>query len=316
MPLINELIAAVATIESEMPHWQPSPALEPDWWQYCEGATAADTFAHLESQSESLNRMSQILQNHPNPLDLPYDDQDRFNLTTIIGSAARRSVVALHCILSEIEGMGYVAGSDILREQIAGAADQLEDIDKANEFLEFIISNIEDDADESREVALRGEKTISAIERGQDFDNYEHIPIETIEGTSAQNWCEDFVNDAVNIIVSSVGKLDDPVEAAEALSMTDRTVLTNEILQGSVALVILGHEHMTTGRAYERLEHAVSQAHEALDDARVELIHRQDENMGPAMEACAELLDAARQAAAFCTAQAVLENRLNALINR
>ena len=316
MPLIDELIAAVATIESEMPHWAPGPALEPDWWQYCDGATAADAFAHLESKSESLNRLNQILQNHPDPLDLPCDDQDRFNLATIVGSAARRSVEALHCILGNVEGMGYVAASGILGEQITGTADQLVDIDRANEFLEFVISSVEDDADESKDVALCREKTISAIERGHDVDNDGHVPIETIEGTSALSWCAEFAKDATDIIVSSVQALDDPVEAAEALNMTDRTVLTNEILQRSVALVILGHEHMTTSRAYERLAHAASKAYEVLEDARIELIHNQDEDMGSSIEACAELLDAARQAAAFCTAQAALEDHLTAFINR
>lgn len=316
MPLIDELIAAVATMESEMPHWAPGPVLEPDWWQLCDGATAADAFAHLESESESLNRLNQILQNHLDPLDLPCDDQDRFNLATIVGSAARRSVEALHCILGNVEGMGYLAASGILGEQIAGTADQLVDIDRANEFLEFIISNVEDDADESKDVALCREKTISAVERGQDVDNDGHVPIETVEGTSALSWCAEFTRDAADIVVSSVRALDDPIEAAQLLNMTDRTVLTNEILQRSVALVILGHEHMTTSRAYERLAHAASQAHEVLEDARVELIDNQDENMGPAIEACAELLDAARQAAAFCTAQAALEDCIKAFINR
>ena len=316
MCLIDELTAAVATIKSEMPHWAPGPDLEPDWWQLCDSATAADAFAHLESNSESLNRLNQILQNHPDPHDLPCDDQDSFNLATIVGSAARRSVEALHCILRNVEGMGYVEGSGILGEQIAESADQLVDIGRANEFLEFIISSVEDDLDESKDAALRMEKTISAIERGHDVDNDGYVPIETIEGTSALNWCAEFAKDAINIIVSSVEELDDPVEAVEALNMTDRTVLTNEVLQRSVALVVLGHEHMTTSRAYERLEQAVSNAHEVLEDARIELIHNQDEDMGPSIEACAELLDAARQAAAFRTAQAALEDHFSAFISR
>ena len=316
MCLIDELTAAVATIKSEMPHWAPGPDLEPDWWQLCDSATAADAFAHLESNSESLNRLNQILQNHPDPHDLPCDDQDSFNLATIVGSAARRSVEALHCILRNVEGMGYVEGSGILGEQIAESADQLVDIGRANEFLEFIISSVEDDLDESKDAALRMEKTISAIERGHDVDNDGYVPIETIEGTSALNWCAEFAKDATNIIVSSVEELDDPVEAVEALNMTDRTVLTNEVLQRSVALVVLGHEHMTTSRAYERLEQAVSNAHEVLEDARIELIHNQDEDMGPSIEACAELLDAARQAAAFRTAQAALEEHFSAFISR
>ncbi len=316
MCLIDELTAAVATIKSEMPHWAPGPDLEPDWWQLCDSATAADAFAHLESNSESLNRLNQILQNHPDPHDLPCDDQDSFNLATIVGSAARRSVEALHCILRNVEGMGYVEGSGILGEQIAESADQLVDIGRANEFLEFIISSVEDDLDESKDAALRMEKTISAIERGHDVDNDGYVPIETIEGTSALNWCAEFAKDATNIIVSSVEELDDPVEAVEALNMTDRTVLTNEVLQRSVALVVLGHEHMTTSRAYERLEQAVSNAHEVLEDARIELIHNQDEDMGPSIEACAELLDAARQAAAFRTAQAALEDHFSAFISR
>lgn len=317
MPLIDELTAAVATIKSEMPHWAPGPDLEPDWWQLCDSATAADAFAHLESNSESLNRLNQILQNHPDPHDLPCDDQDSCNLATIVGSAARRSVEALHCILRNVEGMGYVEASGILGEQIAGTANKLVDIDRANEFLEFIISSVEGDADESKDAALCREKTISAIERGHDVDNDGYVPIETIEGTSALSWCAEFAKDATNIIVSSVKELDDdPVEAAEALNMTDRTVLTNEILQRSVALVILGHEHMTTSRAYERLEHAASNAYEVLEDARIESIHNQDEDMGPSIEACAELLDAARQAAAFRTAQAALEDHFSAFINR
>ena len=316
MPLIDELFAAVATIESEMPHWTPGPNLETDWWLLCDRATAADTFARLEYESEPLARLNQILQNHLEPLHLPCDDQDRFNLTTIVGSEARRSVEALHRILGNVEGMGYVAASGILGEQSAGAADQLEGIDRANEFLELIISSVEDDADESKDVALCREKTISAIERGRDVDNDEHVPIETIEGASAQCWCEEFAKDAADIIVSSVKALDDPVEAVEHLNMADRTVLTNEVLQRSVALVILGHEHMTTGRTYERLAYAASQAHEVLEDARLEPIDNQDENMGPAIEACAELLDAARQAAASCTAQAALEDCLTDFIDR
>ena len=316
MPLIDELVAAVATIESEMPHWAPGPNLETDWWLLCNRATAADTFAHLESESESLNRLNQILQNPPGPLDLPPDDQDRFNLATIVGSAARRSVEAFHWILTNVEGMGYVAASDILDEEIAGAVGQLEDIDRAHEFLELIISNIEDDADESKDVALQRERTISAIERGHDFDDDMHVPIDTIRGTSALSWCEEFAKDAADIIVSSVEALDDPVEAAENLNMADRTVLTNEILQRSIASVILGHEHMTTGRAYEGFAHAASQAHEILEDSSLELEDNPDENLGPAIEACAELLDAARQAAASCTAQAALEGCLGAFINR
>ena len=106
MPLIDELVAAVATIESEMPHWAPGPNLETDWWLLCNRATAADTFAHLESESESLNRLNQVLQNPPGPLDLPDDDQDRFNLATIVGSAARRSVEAFHWILSNVKAWG------------------------------------------------------------------------------------------------------------------------------------------------------------------------------------------------------------------
>lgn len=316
MLLIDELTAAVTTIKSEMPHWTPGPDLDPDWWQLRDSATAADAFAHLEYNSESLNRLNQILQNHPDPHDLPCDDQDSFNLATIVGSAARRSVEALHCILRNVEGMGYVTASGILGEQIAESADQLVDIGRANEFLEFIISSVEDDVDESKDAALCMEKTISAIERGHGVDNDGYVPIETIEGAGALSWCTEFAKNATNIIVSSVKELDDPVEAAEALNMTDRTVLTNEVLQRSVALVIMGHEHMTTSRAYERLEQAVSNAHEVLEDTRIELIHNQDEDMGPSIEACAELLDAARQAAAFRTAQAALEDHFSAFINR
>ena len=89
---------------------------------------------------------------------------------------------ALHCILGNVEGMGYLAASGILGEQIAGTVDQLVDIDRANEFLKFIISNVEDDADESKDVALCREKTISTIERGHDVDNDGHVPIETVRG--------------------------------------------------------------------------------------------------------------------------------------
>lgn len=316
MSLIDELFAAVATIESEMPHWTPGPNLETEWWLLCDSATAADTFARLEYESKPLTRLNQILQSHLDPLDFSCDDQDGFNLTTIVGSAARRSVEGLHCILGNVEGRGYVAASGILGEQIAEAADQLESIDKANEFLELIISNVEDDADESKDVALSREKTISAVERGRVLDNSEHVPIETIEGTSAQNWCREFAKDAAATIVSSIEALDDPVEAAEYLNLADRPVLTNEVLQRSVALVIMGHIHMTTGGVHERFADAASRAHEVLQDARLELIDNKDENMGPALEACAGLLDAARQAAAFSTAQAALEDCLTAFIKR
>ena len=310
MPLIDELSAAVSAIESKMPHWAPGPFLEDEWWLSCDSATAADTFAQLEHKRESLRRLNQILKEQLDPLDPQYDVQDGFNLATIVGSSSRRSVEALHCILSNIEGMGYVAGSCMLSEEIAGAESQLKDIDRANEFLEFIISNVEGDADESKDAALRRERTISAVERGHDVDNDNHVPIETIEGTSAQSWCEEFAKDAAGIIVSWVEVLDDPAEAAEHLNVDDRRVLTNEVLRRSVALVILGHEHMTTGTAYERLERAASQAHGVLEVTRLELADNQDEDMEPAIEACAELLDAARQAAACCTAQAALESCL------
>ena len=284
MPLIDELNAAATTIETEMPHWAPGPDLEMNWWLLCDSATAADTFAHLESESQSLKRLNQILQNHPDQLNLPNDDQDRFNLATIVGSAARRSVEALHCILRNVEGMGYVAASGILGDEIARAAGQLEDADKANEFLEWIISNVEDDADESKDVALRRERTISAIERGHEVDNGERVLLETMGGASAQSWCREFAKDAADIIVSSVATLDDPIESAEHLNMADRPGLTNDILQRAVGLVILGHEHMTTGTAYERLAHAASQAKEVLQQVRFELMDGQDENMEPAIE--------------------------------
>ena len=316
MPLIDDLSAAVATIETEMPHWKPSPDLEENWWELCDSTTAADTFAQLEYDSESLGRLKQILQEHPGPLDLPCDDQDSFNSITIVGSAARRSVEALHYILNDIEGMKLVAASGILAEQIAGTADQLQDMDRASQCLEWIISSVEGDADESKDAALRMERTISAVERGHDVDNDSHVPIEVIERASARSWCEEFANDAADTIVSSVEALDDPVDAAEYLNLADREVLTNEILQRSVALVILGHIHMTTGRAYERLACALTQAHRVLQDARLQLMDNQNENIEPAMVACAELLDAARQAAAICTAEAALENRLMDFIDR
>ena len=309
--MIDELIAAVSAIESEMPHWAPGPFLENEWWLSCDSATAADTFAQLEYNTESLRSLNQILQEQLDPLDLQYDGQDGFNLATIVGSSARRSMEAMHNILSNVEGMGYVAASCVISEEIAGTEDQLQDIDRANEFLEFIISNVEGDADESKDAALRMERTISAVERGHDVDDdSHHVPIEVIEGASARSWCEKFANDAAEVIVSSIEALDDPVEAAEHLNVDDRRVLTNEVLRRSVALVILGHEHMTTGTAYERLARAASQAHGVLEVTRLELADNQDEDMEPAIEACAELLDAARQAAACCTAQAALESCL------
>ena len=283
---------------------------------FCERATAADTFARLESQSQSLILLNQILHNFPDLPDLLLDNQDSFNSATIVGSAARRSVEALHCIFGNIEGMGYVAGSGILEEKIAGAIDQLEDIGKAHEFLETVISDIEEDADQSREAAFYREQTIGAVERGHDLDDDMHVPIETIEGTSAQNWCEEFASDTVDTILSSVGVLDDPAETAEHLNIADRALLTNEVLQRSVALVILGHDHMITGTAYERLADAASRAREVLEDALLGLADNQDEDLDPAMEACAELLDAARQAVAFCTAQAALEGCLTAFVNQ
>lgn len=308
MPLIDELTAAVSAIESKMPHWAPGPYLEDEWWLSCDGATATDTFAHLEYSCDSIRRLNEILQNHSESLDLPCNDQDGFNLATIVGSSARRSVEALHWILANVEGMGYVAASCVLSEAIAGTEGQLQDIDRANEFLEMILSNIEDDADESKDAALLREMTISEMERGHDVDNDEHVPIETIVGTSARSWCEEFARDAADIIVSSVQELDDPVDAAEHLNIADREVLTNEILQRSVASVILGLEHMTNSN--QRLALAASEAHEVLEEVSLELMDNQDEDMGRAIEACAELLDAARQAVALCTAQAALENCL------
>lgn len=314
MPLIDELFAAVATIESEMPHWAPSPTLEENWWLLCDSATAADTFAHLEHKSDSLRCLNQILQNHSDSLGLPCDDQDGFNLATIVGSSARRSVEALHAILVNVERMGYVADTGVLAKETAGTAAQLQDIDRVNDFLEMIISSVEGDTDESKDVALRIERTISAIERGHDVENGGDFPTETIEGASARSWCEEFARDAANIIVSSVEALDDPVEAAEHLNMADRKVLTNEVLQRSVVSVILRLEHMINSN--ERLIHATSQAHEVLEEVSLGQMDNQDEDVGPAIEVCAELLDAARQAAAFCTAEAALESRLAVFVDR
>ena len=101
MTLIRQLTTAVDSIESEMPHG------EPGWWLAIDRANAADNLARLEHETEALDRLGQVLEDH-----------DPFNLTTIVASAARRSVVALCRIIEQIEGMGYVAASSVLHDAI------------------------------------------------------------------------------------------------------------------------------------------------------------------------------------------------------
>ena len=293
-----------------MPHW------EPGWWLTIDRTNAADTLARLESETEALSCLGQVLK-----------DQAPVNLTTIVASAARRSVEALCRIIEQIEGMGYVAASGILYDVITADCGQTEDIDQVHQFLESVITDVLDDALESREMALRLEWAIIALERNPNIVNshgqirlrsqsdstHYYIPVESIRDASAQSWCEEFAKDAANTIVSSIDTLEEPDEADERLGTVNRGVFVNDVLRRSVVLVILGHMQTET---FENYEHAAERAREILESAEIDFQNNQDEDLEFVIKAYSELLRTARKAAAECTASAALEDCLSALIEK
>ena len=307
---ISQMKSALDTIEQLMPHW------EQGWWYMVDRPNAADTLARLESESEALNCLSQIL-----------EDQTPVNPTTIVASAARRSVEALCGYVERIEGMGYVEASDVLREAIGTDIDQLNEVDPVYEFLEYVISTVLDDVQESSDTARRFEWAIIGRENDPNIVNAQgqivfgsqssstqyFIPVESLADASALNWCTEFAEDAANTIVSAIDEIEDSDEADEDLGAVDRTVITDAVLRRSVALVILGHMHPQT---HEKYEQAAILAGEVLEDTQFSLNNNEEVDLNYVKEVCSDFLGSARAAAAECCASAALEDCLNALLER
>ena len=282
---LAELKAALDAIESEMP---PGDG-ESQFWFVADPPAAADTFARLESETEILRRLTREL-----------EDGVALELSTLTAAAARRSAEALYRILRDIEGMGYVGASGILADVlVVPDLDRIDDIDKVHAFLENTITQVRDEA----------------------HDSYLDVQdLETLKCTTAQDLCDEFAKEAADTIVTALCVLDDPIEADEWLGNADRSVFTDDILRRSVALVILGHMHMSVSDTYSTYEAAASRAKRQLDLARLRPMHNRGVNAGPTVEelksAFVELLKAGRDAAAYRSASAALESCLRVFLDQ
>lgn len=304
---ISQMKSAFDTIEQLMPHWEPNLVERPN---------AADTLARLESESEALSCLGQIL-----------EDQSPVNATTIVASAARRSVEALCGLVKQIEGMGYVKASGVLQDVTGADIEQVNGVEQVYEFLEDVISAVLDDVQDSCDTAHRLEQAVIARENDPNIANTQgqiefesqssstryYVPVESLDDVSALNWCKEFAEDAANRIVSAIDELEDSDEASNNLGAVDRTMITNTVLRRSVALIILWN---TRPQACERYEQATLRAGEVLEDARCELNNSEEVDLDYVKEVCAEFLARAREAAADFCASAALEDYLNALVER
>ena len=287
--LLTELAAGLDAIESEMPHQ------EPELWFEGEPTAAADTFARIESETEVFRHFAEAL-----------EDGVALELCTLTSVAARRSTEALSYILRYIEGMGFVAGSGVLGDVVVPHdVERLDDIDRVNGFLESVLTEVRDEVQDS----------CAAVQ-----------DLKTLKGNSARDLCDEFAKEAADTIVAAVGGLRDPIEAPiearEYLGNADRNVFTDDVLRRSVALVILGHMHMCVSDTYERFKVAASLARIQLElcDRGPRPMHPRDVNPRSVFEdvhsAFTELLEAGRDAAAYRSAFAALENRLGAILDQ
>ena len=219
--LVAELRSVIYAIERHMPREDPQS------WFIEDRVAAGDTFAQLEFEAQFFGYIDDTL-----------DDDVTADFPTIVAAAARRSVRALHRILRDIEGMGYVKASDILSEVVvAPNVETLTDIGMVQEYLENVVTEVREEA-------------WDCVLDVQD--------LESLRGTSVKNQCNECATDAADIIVSAIGVLDDSAEAEELLGRADRTVLTNDALSRAVALVILGHIEHSFYENRERYEGAAS----------------------------------------------------------
>ena len=281
--LVADLRSAIYAIERHMPREDPQS------WFIEDRVAAGDTFAQLEFEAQFFGYID----------DMP-DDDVTADFPTIVAAAARRSVRALHRILRDIEGMGYVKASDILSEVVvAPNVETLTDIGMVQEYLENVVTEVREEA-------------LDCVLDVQD--------LESLRGTSVKSRCNECATDAVDIIVSAIGVLDDPAEAEELLGRADRTVLTNDALSRAVALVILGHiEHSfyENRERYERAASSVAGELEIFDLVRVKgRIHEVRVVMERLRKAWAELVQAGRETAADLSASSALEDRLGSLLRQ
>lgn len=281
--LVAELRSAIYAIERHMPREDPQS------WFIEDRVAAGDTFAQLEFEAQFFGYIDDTL-----------DDDVTADFPTIVAAAARRSVRALHRILRDIEGMGYVKASDILSEVVvAPNVETLTDIGMVQEYLENVVTEVREEAWE-------------CVLDVQD--------LESLRGTSVKSRCNECATDVADIIVSAIGVLDDPAEAEELLGRADRTVLTNDALSRAVALVILGHiEHSfyENRERYERAASSVAGELEIFDLVRVKgRIHEVRVVMERLRKAWAELVQAGRETAADLSASSALEDRLGSLLRQ
>ena len=273
---VAELRSAINAVESQMPRE------ERDSWFLDDPAAAADTFARLEFDTVPRDCLA----------DTP-EGGAALELSALVVAAARRSVEALHRILRDIEGMGYVAGSGVLRDVVdVPDFDLLDDVEKVHQFLEYVITQVLDDTWDIHMAA----------------QNLENATDET-----ARNLCREFATDAADTIVTAIGNLDDSIET-ESLGNADRSVFTDGVLRRSVALVILGCMHMSVADSYDTYDAAASRAWRVLESTPLDTIHERGPNAGRSLKelksAFVQLLDAGRDAAADFSAFAALQSSL------
>ena len=309
---IGQATASLDEVESLIPHW------ESHWWLRPDQAGTADALLAIERRMAPAAWLRED----------PDDDAPPGHSTTPV-AVARRCVEALYRYLDNVEGMGYVEDCRILPDTLgAGTMAAAQDVDKVYAFLEDAISQVLDDAWDSREAALDRETAAVALERDPGVINadgrvhlsnaartsHRLVPVELLRDVSARAWCEEFASDAARELKGAVTALDGPEAAAECLGNADRTVFTNDILLDAAVGVVLGHpDH----RAYDRYEDAALHLRrllESTDWAHDELDADLEADVHALREAYVELVGTAREAAAACSAYAVLEQRLSALV--
>ncbi|MDE0008193.1 MAG: hypothetical protein OXS50_07935 [Gammaproteobacteria bacterium] len=136
---VAQATAGVDDVEMLMPHWDHG------WWFGSGQAGTADALLQVECELEPKD----WLREEPDDQDIPSTE------STAHIAVARRSVEALYQYLDNVEGMEYVRRSGILAETIGATKLAVaQDLDKVYQFLEDVISQVLDDAWDSRDAAL------------------------------------------------------------------------------------------------------------------------------------------------------------------